>query len=1372
MFTHNIEAELNIAKAHTNSIKTYSSLSSNQLQKSNITLDIDAQVKRALFNPMHNSSKLRYVSQLDKLKEKTKNLKGLEKHLTSSFAQLGIKMTLNRDVLKQLPELKIVNSTGNEFVKSSISLVDHYEKILQRILEREEASAKGTYEIVTYMDKRITELLSEVDLLKKEAKDTPTIPTGEAQHQSGGTLQHNETLKLQSVIMMKEKCIQDLKTDVKRKNGHLRYLWLNHQYTLKEAHNVALKVDEFLIQKDNTIKNINKVLENSASPQTAMGSIKEILTAHFKEQPHESHLESSVTTTARKQLNRSFLRSVREFKNMIDERHRSVFDKQTKLIELEKSIKQEEGAYEEKEFDLKMYKNVQGTIASNPNISDIIEEKEKQLRNMIDNVLIMKRLKEELNKDVTKLKDEVKLIYKTNQQKFRNLDYQVRQALYDFRMNSKMDKYKVIAIGQKYGLTVPMNRRIKHLLKKYKELQSIEDFLYKYELIQSTTHNKLPEQSERIRISKSLTNIAGHHKNNAAILSEIESSVEKQFVNYKSVVEQKEGSIFKISDFVEDIKKLNELLKKDLEDSQKLAIMKSTSTEKLKQLTEGIQRRSDELKMIENIDMSDLESLNQPGNMPSNLGSPTDINVDEEKKRLKTKIIEIERMIQSKTLILEDTLSKIMVIEEANQTLKQQLEDQFKKIKTIYQDSMQRQDLLQDLLKKDKIFDQLYNYQAEKINVKDKKILVLEEKLRDYESQIRNLKKRFSSSKDIQSNKGQPSSQFEVSSSKYDKPISGKDLAVARLLSTNSLERQIASPLGKSDDNERMLLQKIEDQTGILRNQEQLIAKLKQDLASTAFRKSRTAQAGEENDLESVLKRFETLNHENDYIDNCHNAFPESIRSIKNDLNKYNMAETTIKDFVVKQQDRISQMALISKKFASVNSVVISRMGKLHLKVSRLRSNFSSLEKNMQISSNIISIFQKALKCEMLDVRSQSFEYQLTQHIRKLMNTNKKDDYEIKYQQMKSVNLTLETDLESFKSLLNRVPIILKESGVIIEPDEDIELALEKLQRFLYQKSKVSKELETRNKHIKELKEQIAEYLTEIDEKSKEVEALEDSFKIGRQELVSLKKKYTIEKKEITQTQEDLKKEVEVQKEQLANLNAAVYEKNMYIGQLQKTISKFSSHAEKNVISFRYPEYQEEVSMDNLKIKEQNSELFGNEKSISIESSKEFFGLKNESGGLAGFTKSNGLLLSKEKVPNRTTTADNKRNFVKKTSDDSSPEIIEGFKMLHEGRSKDKNIFDESSANLDSILGGKKNLESFQLNSEHSIGNILNANRDHTRKINESSRNKSHDDSDSFEELLKPKILDQKDEPVIQKPTKETLPISLNDIKLFNFKKS
>lgn len=1370
MFTHNIEPNPNLAPINTNSIKTYSSISSATYQRNHGPLDIESQIKRMLCDPMHNSSKMRYAPQLDKLKQKTKDIKTLEKQLTSSFAQLGIKMTLNRDIIKQIPELKAVNSTGNDFIKTAVSLIEHYEKILNRVLERDENAAKNTYDVVAYLEKKVNELQTEIDLLKNNNKVT-VITNNDLPVQNHVPNSYNEILKLQSVIMMKEKCIQDMKTNIKRKSGHMRYLWLNHKYALKEAFSVSIKLDDILLHKDALFMKITQHLESPSSPITTINSIKDTLVSHSREQPHESHMESSSTTTARRQLNLSFLRSVREFKSMVHIRHKSVAAKQTQLTELEKFIKKEEEGYEAKEFDLKMYKKGQESVILLPDVNETISEKEKQLQLINEHLIEMRNQRDELNSDISKLKEEVKLIYKTNKQKFRNLDFQVRQTLFDFNTNIKTDKDKVIQIKSRHNFGVSVNRRVKHLLKKYKELQSIEDFLYKYHLKHERLIMKVPGKTEHIKISKSVTNMAHPPKNNTAVLTEIESSVEKQLTNFKRVIDQKEGSLFKVSDFIDDLKKLNDLLRKDLEDSQKFALMKSSSSDKLKLLSEGMRNNSREMNILESIDINDITETNPKTLLPSDISVSKHPNKDDGNKKLKSKISEIERMIQSKTMMLEDTLTKVMAIEEANVTLKQQLEEQLKKIKAIYQDSQQRHDLLQDLLKKDKIFDQLYSYQTEKINSKEKKILTLEEKLRDYETQLRNMKKRLNSNNELNVTKTLTNSPLDVSPVKEDRYFNYNDKNMPNAESNSNIEQVNISPVIVKHENVQSLLQKIDDQNSVIRNLEQTIAKFKHDMNQTPFRKSRTVEVGEETDLEDVLKRFDTFNQENDIYHNFDHGLCKSLRSIKNDL-KCNLPEIANKAYIAKQRISINKLLTLVKKIGSINTVSSSRINKLQTKVNRIVSNISYIEKDVQNCSGVISVFQKVFNCENIDVKSHNFEYQLSQHLRKLMNSHKRDELEMGYQQMKSINLTLETELESSKTILNRLTIILKDNFINIDVDEDNEIVLEKLQRFLYQKSKLTKELETKNKLIKELKDQISDYLSEIDEKTREIEALEESLKKNRHEMATNKKRYTAEKKDNSRTIENLKRDAEQYKDQVTGLNAAIQEKNVYITQLQKTISKITTHAEKSIISFRHPQYSNEVSMDNIKVKELTSELFGHEKSISIESSKEFFGLKIDTSNSDGFTQLNSNRASKDRNLNNPVTSENKRNFTKKTSDESSPEIVEGLRMLQENRDKEKNIFDESSANLDSILGGKKNLESFQLNSEHSIGNILNTNKSGARKFIDKKVNMSMDETDSFEELLKPKTIDQKEEPVMQKPVKEMNPMSLNDIKLFNFKKS
>ena len=1360
--TQNLDQKSHIETGQKYSIKTYKNTTPSQLSRSNVILDMNAQIKKIIDDPLYNSSKLRYASQLNKLKDKTKGVKDLERQLSSYFAQLGIKIAINKNIDNQLPELKSINSVGNEFIKTSTTLIEHYEQIMQRILDREESSQKTAHEVIFHLNGRVNELTSEIDKLKKEV-DNKTDKTSLLHVHNDQLSQSREIHKFQSVIMMKERCIQNLKEKSKKKNKHLRYLWLNQKYRMKEAYEVINRLDKNLSLKDSTIKNISKVLENSDTPNSAMDSIKEIIINNKKDQHIESHLESSQTTNGQKQLNNSFLRSMREFKTMLDVRHKVVFENQSFIVELEKEIKTQEKLYEEKAFDLKTYKNAQNTTSIKPSINDMIEEQEKEIEVISNKISNLRNRKGDLERSIAKLKDELRLIYKTNKQKFRNLDYQIRQALYDYNSYLKTNKEKYLHIMKNREYNNVIDKRIKIVLKKYKELQNIEDFLFKYDLIQHKPMIKAPDTLCKTRDNENIVDIAAKQKTNNVLLTDIEKTVEQQLINLTDVMDKKESSLCKVGYFIEDLRKLNDILKKDFVECQKLAIIRSSSDDKLKQLQEGLQRCTDEIKNIEESQPSEIDTLNRYSLLPSDVNNIQSTELQTDKSAAKYNIQKIEKIMQRKATSLEETLSKIITIEQSNMDLKEQLEEQFKKMKNIYSDSIQRYDLLQDLLKKDKIFDQLYNYQAEKINVKDKRISMLESKIKDYEDQIKKLNYKSKDNDKLDDEYKEDNKNNQISKSEKNHMNETDYKSESQTKNIGEGNKIIISDAVQNKKSKKMLLQHIEYLDGVIKEQEKVIKNLKTEQTLTGFRKCKTVEIGEENDLETVLKKFDTFNNENDYMAKKAD-FPQSLRFLNNNVPKTSDKMNTDENIIMKQHNSVSKVFTLLNKLTSLNDSLNNRLDKLVLKFERLSFSFPKFLKGQKKVNNAIYIFQKVLQCDYIDINSQNLEHQLTQHLKKIINSNKKEEHDNKYQDITSLNMTLETDFDNYRTIINRLISILNEHNLKIETDEDNEIVLEKLQRFMHQKTKLSKDLEIKIKLIKELKDQISEYLEEIDDKSKEIEILEETLNKNRQELNTNKKKHLAEKKEQNRILDHLRKENDRQNDQISTLTTSLEERNAYINSLQTTISKMKAPEEKDVLSFRNPKYKNEVSMDNLKTKEQVLYPFAYEKSISIESSKEIFGSKTDNVVL-GDSNSKEFIEMKKDLNNVKELSQIKRNFKKRQSDDSTPVNTEDLKLLNEERNKEKNIFDESSANLDSILGGKKNVDSFQLNSEQSLGNIDNTNRSMSSKVKEN-------DSDIFEELLKPKIIELEDEPTIQKPVKDTEPISFNDIKFFNFKKS
>ena len=541
-------------------------------------------------------------------------------------------------------------------------------------------------------------------------------------------------------------------------------------------------------------------------------------------------------------------------------------------------------------------------------------------------------------------------------------------------------------------------------------------------------------------------------------------------------------------------------------------------------------------------------------------------------------------------------------------------------------------------------------------------------------------------------------------------------------------------------------------------------------LKANSRRENQISNVEEKEDLESVLKQFDDDNFNIESNSQNKLYLMNSMRSIKNDLKRFQSTPAYEKGQLSRLNHKNKK--ILQNIYLRIINMIDFIQDDIQIQFPHLREKIYNMGKILQKLTSTLRKYKEVMKSKDIDQANKS-DVQSSYDEMMLRSSNfltyKRESKNFKSIHLQTVKNNLETEMSVYKEFTGQIKTLLIDCGDDFEDDDEIELVYQKLSNQLYKSKKALKNVKTKEKVIRELTERIEEYKKDLEDKETELEIFEENVEYEKKKNKELKKKNTEQEKKFKSELKELEDQIENQRALIDEYNIKIQEQKVFIGQFTQGSGPTMTVKNNEFQSFKQTKYSENlVSTDFQATSFGKKECFGIEHSIE----DDYVNNKNEAAFNDSF----------KPVKDSNMNPQNKFKFV----DESQDNKFSGFRLnnvnnhcdtfgnLEDNKPKTKNVFDDSSMNIDSILGGKKNTDFINLASEKSLDKILHPEKNEEKELKRVSEREMDDDSeDDLDDLLMPKKVDVKEnledsKTEVQKNRKQ---VNYKDIKLFNFKK-
>ena len=543
-------SESNNTQTDSNPINPSGTLFTFESQKDGDINNVENLVER--FWSEMGTNKAKYSTKLEELKKNKEEMKRLEHQLNGDFANLKIKLTTKKDLLKKVPELKPIPNHFTDYSKHTNRTISFCESVLRKMLESETNLKRKIVKVFNHYDDRVNALKKEKEELRESVQKNQE--SYNITHEMDSHLEGNkEIIKLKAIIKMKEQCIKKLKSIKVIKGIQHRYTMLTQQNQISELRNIITHLDELIQKRESCLRDVDVLVKNSQSADSVIAAIKETIepvVQTFKNTKIENEdLDFQPTKT--------FAKSIRDFRELVGEKVTSIRKKEKKIKEIEVKLQEENDNIIGNELSLKTYGNV----------DDL--HNDKKINNYKTKIQQHKKVYEELEKQKQAIEDEIKTmkkdineVYKSNKNKMRSLDFAIRQYLFDSQINNSKINVTINQLNDKFDISYTNFSKIRSHLTRYKELQRIKHFLYKRGLI-TWDFKDNPMSTRFIQVEKKKTK-SNPDCNNKAII-DIKKTIERQMSGFNTIAKERVDSVRQVNIMFDELQNLNSTLKNDIE---------------------------------------------------------------------------------------------------------------------------------------------------------------------------------------------------------------------------------------------------------------------------------------------------------------------------------------------------------------------------------------------------------------------------------------------------------------------------------------------------------------------------------------------------------------------------------------------------------------------------------------------------------------------------------------------------------------------------------------------------------------------------------------------------------------------------------------
>ena len=965
------------------------------------------------------------------------------------------------------------------------------------------------------------------------------------------------------------------------KNQFIQLQNLRHEIELVE-------IGQILKNFKNQLKNKNcefqKMMEIVNSSQTEFRTIQNI-TAYDKicksflkqsniSMPMDSY-QYDCSNNSYIVKGKSFNKNSSEYKKKVMFQSKLIKKKNKEINRLNEKIMGFHDSILGMQIEIKMYRKMENKNQSYMrNIKSMIILQEDKIKYYEKEILEAKKKISKLKIEVQQIIEDVKIGYLKNVQKLKCFNYIVRKYIRSTIENNSDLKRFISEIKTMYKNI--SSEKTTELIHKYRDLQLINNTLKKKyiptkkDVICEKKVVKKKKKKKRINKKISLPEIKTD-------VSNLQNDVKCKMEELRNVLKEKSKSMKEIVIIIEEIKDIKNLMEKELISRQDLKIEIKNKKKEIVVLETKIDKIT--TKMVENekkLEMmkSDNDYQKEDIGKLEKIITKQKLNIKglkKSKKDIKTIIKDKENTITKKDRKINKLVVKLEKVNKKNIELKKNFENQFKKIQEICEESFEKYILLEDLMKKEKIFNQLYKLQCNKIIIRDKKIYDLKNKFEEQEKLLETLMTKKLTTKGGDKNDQEKISFLNLPTQikknfKINKSLSKKIKSIEKI--NNKLKLVIESWEKKYNK----LLQRFEKLRSKYNDAYDNEIKENLDtidtLKKTVFQYEKVFEEMKKKKDNDETEKFEL------FLDNLH------INNELSEIDDYNSSIEKKYEGVLNLSSKIFK----KEKGKKIDMIKFEKLQKFFF------SSFICYEEKLKGLENKIKIIKEIFVKQILvnKVLKKNYDIDLKkikeEDIMNIILNMIKTKHEISEKEKENI-LELKKDYKKNTKNLKQI-IISFETFEIFDEIDSSEIKIEKIKKYIKISQNLNEDIKKKKMVILELRSQVNEAWEEIKEKEKNISELEEQNFNMMQINEENENEKNLEKKRMKKDLNDLKElvkelktknghnklekdlliKIENQEKGIIELKNDIQKKVLQIASLQKTITKNRLNSNRSLV--------------------------------------------------------------------------------------------------------------------------------------------------------------------------------------------------------------
>lgn len=1115
-------------------------------------------------------------------------------------------------------------------------------KVISKLFENQKNLKNKIVSIFMHMDDRIIDLKTEKDHLSKELGIKENSINSLNQKKYIKTLE-KEIFKLQKIIKHKEKVIIREKFQKIHKNQFIQLQNLKHETKIVEIGNILRYYQNELKNKNGEFRKMIDIVNSSQNEFKSIQNFSEYdkICKSFLKQSHFSipidSYQYDCSNNSYIVKGKSFNKNSSEYKKKVIFQTKMIKKKNKEINRLNEKIMNFNDSILGMQIEIKMYRKMENKNQSYmKNIKNMIDLQEDKIKYSEKEIADAKKKIFKLKNEVKTIVEEIKIGYLKNVQKLKCYNYIVRKYIRSTIENNSDLKRFISEIKHNFKTIPLINERTIQLIDKYRDLQLINNTLRK---------KYIPKVKDKICEKKVVKKKNKKKINSKLTLPEIkmdvnnlQNDVKCKMEELRNVLKEKSKSMKEIGIIIDEIKDIKNLMEKEMSSRDEL----KTEIKKKNKDIVGLEKKIDKIssKMSEN--EIKLEKMKNDNTIKTEdivilekklIKQKQNIKVlKKSKKDINKIVIDKENTITKKEKKIDKLVVKLEKVNKKNIELKKNFENQFKKIQEICEESFEKYKLLEDLMKKEKIFNQLYKLQCNKIIIRDKKIYDLKHKFEEQQNLIEILmtkKLTNTNSKNDQEkisflnlpNEIKKNFKINKSLSKKIKSVEARNDKLKLII--ESWEKKYNKLLQRF---EKLRYKYNESYDNELKENLDTIDTLKRTVLQyekvfEEMKKKKNNNNDETEKFEQFLDNLQT-NNEFSEIDEFGSSIEKNFEGVLNS-NKNEGRKKVIKNKSI-LIDKI-KFDKLQKFFFNFFISYEDKLKNLKLKMKKIKLIFGK-----QIIIN--DLIKKEYNLDLKKLKKEDITLKMMKLIKKKEENSQKEKDNI--ENLKKVHK------EATKNLTHLIQSF-ETSEIFLEIDPK-EIKIEKIKKFINNSKNLEENIKKKKMVILELRSQVNEAWDEIKEKEEKISEIEEQNFNMLQLNEENENKKNLEKKKMKTDLNDLKElvkelkgkngenklvedlliKIENQEKGIMELKNDIQKKVVRIASLQKTLTKNrlssnNSSIQKNKINSKYYSFNDnsdlsysEMSSIQIQVKKQNN--FGQMENNDFESDNSSLFLKNQ----------------------------------------------------------------------------------------------------------------------------------------------------------------